>query len=108
MLPITQKNLVVRSKAPLRLGLAGGGTDVSPFCDLHGGAVLNATIDMHAYCTIEAIHEQQVTFEAADRDEYEAFSAAERFPLDDKLILHKAVYNRIVRQFNRVNRSRFV
>ncbi len=101
MLPITQKNLVVRSKAPLRLGLAGGGTDVSPFCDLHGGAVLNATIDMHAYCTIEATDEQQVTFEAADRDEYEAFSAVERLPLDDGLILHKAVYNRIVRQFNR-------
>ena len=45
---------ILRSKAPLRISFAGGGTDVSPYPEEKGGAVLNCTIDKFAYVTLEA------------------------------------------------------
>ena len=58
--------MIVRARAPLRLGLAGGGTDVSPYCDLHGGSVMNVTIDKYAYATIDASPDGLAHFIAQD------------------------------------------
>ncbi len=94
-------NTLVRSKAPLRLGLAGGGSDVAPYCDLYGGAVLNATIDLASFCTIELTQDDEVVFVASDRGEEFRASSAEQFSYDGLLDLHKGVYNRVVREFNK-------
>lgn len=95
--------MIYRSKAPLRIGLAGGGTDVSPYCDLYGGAILNATISLYAYASIELLHTSQVIIEATDRNEIEALEKKDELPLDDnKLILAKGVYNHIVRKYGPV------
>ena len=91
--------MIIRSRAPLRLGLAGGASDVSPFCDRYGGHVLNATIDLYAYCHLEPAQDGQVTFTATDREVEFSAPATAAFPLTDHLVLHKAIYNRIVREF---------
>ena len=92
--------MIIRSKAPLRLGLAGGGTDVSPYSDEFGGYVLNASIDMYAYCIIEKRNDNSVCFSAIDRNEKSEYTAGLNIKFDGSLDLHKAVYNRIVADYN--------
>ena len=93
--------MIVRARAPLRLGLAGGGTDVSPYCDRYGGLTLNATIDKYAYTVIEPCPDRNlVRLVAADTLDVWEGEGSPRFALDGGLKLHKGVYNRIVRDFN--------
>jgi D-glycero-alpha-D-manno-heptose-7-phosphate kinase len=93
--------MIIRARAPLRLGLAGGGTDVSAYCSLHGGYVLNATVSMYAYAILEPRNDGRVRFVAADRQEVYEGEASEVDPtLDGVLALHKGVFRRIVNEFN--------
>ena len=81
------------------MGLAGGGTDVSPYSDIYGGAVLNATIDRYAYCTIEETDNGTIELYAADLKQFFSFPSSMRLDIDGKLDLHKGVYNRVMSQF---------
>lgn len=91
---------IIRARAPLRLGLAGGGTDVSPFSDEHGGCVLNATIDLYAQAILEPRDDGRVIFSAQDREEEVDLEADADLPDAEPLRLHRGIYRRIVRQFN--------
>ena len=88
---------LIRSKSPLRLGLAGGGTDVSPYSDLYGGAILNATINLYAQTTIEPLSTNQIIIESIDRKDAEQFDAALTLPINGRNDLVKGIYNRLVR-----------
>lgn len=97
--------MIIRSKAPLRLGLAGGGSDVSPYSDIYGGLILNATINLYAYCTIEETEEKQITINSVDSGCHEDYPLAPSLEIDGKAILIKGVYNRIVKDFHIAPRS---
>jgi D-glycero-alpha-D-manno-heptose-7-phosphate kinase len=94
---------VIRARAPLRLGLAGGGTDVSPYCNLFGGYVLNATIDRYAYAVIKVLTGTSVSFVAADREITELRKASFDSPFDGDLSLHNAVYSYMMKHHNHGN-----
>lgn len=91
--------MIYRSKAPLRIGLAGGGTDVSPYSDEFGGAILNATISHYAHASIEPIDSNQIIVKAFDRNEEETHELSKSLPINGKLDLLKGVYNRIQKDF---------
>lgn len=94
--PVNNLAFNVRSRAPLRLGLAGGGTDLSPYCDVHGGAVLNATIDRFAYAHVFPNEDGRLVFRARDVGEEEDIDPASDFSIHEGLILHRAIYARIL------------
>lgn len=91
--------MIVRSKAPLRLGLAGGGSDVSPYSDLYGGLILNATINLYAYCTIEETHDSHITIHSYDTKCEKSYPSAERLEIDGDANLIKGVYNHVMNTF---------
>lgn len=94
--------MIYRSKAPLRIGLAGGGTDVSPYCDIYGGSILNATISLYAHANIEPTADNRITIEAADRHEIQVYEMADQLEPDGKFDLVKGAYNYVVKRFGKV------
>ena len=97
--------MIIRSKAPLRLGLAGGGSDVSPYSDMFGGLVLNATINLYAYCTIEEKDAGGICIDSYDSCCNLTCDVSESLPIDGRADLVKGVYNRVIRDFGNTRMS---
>ena len=91
---------VVRGRAPLRLGLGGGGTDVDPYSAEFGGRILNATIDRYAYAFAERGESDEITFLSPDRDRAGSGTFADLAGLEADFALHAAVYRRVTADFN--------
>ena len=91
--------MLCRSKAPFRLGIAGGGTDVSPYADLYGGAILNVTINRFAHATLHPTDDGRVRFRHINDGLEAEFAAAPRLEPARGLELQCGVYNAVVSRF---------
>lgn len=83
----------IRSRAPLRIGLAGGGTDVDPYASQKGGRVLNITIDKYVYCTISQNDSSRISVNSLDYGNYTAPLDGGPLPYDGNMDIIKAVTN---------------
>lgn len=88
------------SRAPLRIGLAGGGTDVAPYCDIYSGAVLNATIDLFATVVLIPRDDNKVIFYDLNAEVKFEFEAKEKLEDNPEINLQIGVYNRIVKDYS--------
>ncbi|MCD8182048.1 MAG: dehydrogenase [Bacteroides sp.] len=91
--------MIIRSKAPFRLGIAGG-ADVSPYSELYGGAILNVTVNLYSYATIKPLNNGKIIFRQINEDVVEALEMSRELPLEGNLLLQRGIYNSIVRRFN--------
>lgn len=91
--------MIIRSKAPFRLGLAGGGTDVSPYSDLYGGAILNVTVNLYARTSIIPRQDGKIVIHSVDQGKTFEFDSAVELSRNGAIDLQIGVYNRIVKDF---------
>ena len=82
--------MIIRARAPLRIGFGGGGTDVPPYCHEHGGVVLNATINRYACATLIPKGNSFV-MHSMDYDASVSYGIDEPFVFDGQLDLGKHV-----------------
>lgn len=87
---VNSKAFAVRSRAPLRVSFAGGGTDVSPYPENEGGAVLSTTIDQYAYCNLSFTENKAVEVKSQDYNILEIFQGISDLEYNGKLDLIKA------------------
>jgi len=81
----------VHARAPVRISLAGGGTDVSPYTEQHGGVVVNLAISRYAYAELELTEQRELLFHSWDTNETVEASAPDGIVYDGSLDMLKAV-----------------
>ncbi len=91
--------MIIRSQTPLRLGLAGGGTDINLYSDKYTGYVLNATISLYIHCTLIERDDEKIIFDSSDTKMYVEYDSKKFLENDGKLDLYKAIYNRLIKDY---------
>lgn len=88
---------IIRSVTPLRLGLAGGGTDINLYSDKYTGYVLNATISKYIHCTLKEANHGKILFSSPDTNAVSEYESKEFLELDGQMDIYKSIYNRLVK-----------
>jgi len=88
----------VHSQAPVRISFAGGGTDVSPFPELYGGMVVNATISTFMRATLRLRHDSRIVIRANTRPEPIEYPSLRDMRFDRRLDFVKAIAKAMYRR----------
>ena len=97
--------MVIRGRAPLRVSFGGGGTDVAPFCEEQGGAIIGSTINKYAYCSIVPREDDQIIVHSLDFDMTVKYNTKENYVYDGRLDLVTAALKAMERGIFTVRRA---
>lgn len=86
---------IIRGRAPVRIDLAGGWTDVPPFAEREGGAVVNVAINRYCYASLRERADGKVMLRSDDYEEKVEAAGVDRLVYDGRLDLPKAALKRL-------------
>ena len=66
---LIEQDVFARSKAPVRISFAGGGSDLTHYFMAEGGAVINATISLYCHVMLRPRGDLKITIDSLDLDE---------------------------------------
>lgn len=81
-----------RSRAPLRISFAGGGTDVSPYPEEKGGCVINSTVNQYITCSFVPGISNELKVHSLDFDTVVRFGSQRDLAYDGNMDLIKAAF----------------
>lgn len=87
--------MIIRSRAPLRISFAGGGTDIEPYLSERGGVVLSTTINHYVYGSLQPDNGQEIRLQSLDFDTIVRYRRHDSPPRQTQLALVQAVVNRL-------------
>lgn len=93
------RNAIKRARAPVRIDLAGGWSDVPPFSAEAGGAVVNVAITRYSYATLIGNDSGEFVLESGDYDQYIHAKDIRELEYDGSLDLLKAAVRRMNVEF---------
>jgi len=88
--------MIIRARAPLRISFSGGGTDLPPYPEEHGGIVLSATLARYAYATLRRLPEKVLRLSSMDYRTTVHYGLGEPLGYDGQLDIIKACLNRLM------------
>jgi D-glycero-alpha-D-manno-heptose-7-phosphate kinase len=84
----------IHGRAPCRLSLGGGGTDVSPYTEQHGGAVTNFAIDVYMEASLRVRDDDAVVLHSISGGQRSGYASVDALDTDDEHRLAKAILKR--------------
>ena len=95
----SHKKKIYRSKAPFRISLGGGGTDMNVYSTNHIGAVINVTLHLFTHTSLKLRDDNLITFNWVNKNEIEEHVVSDTLDCSYGLKLFKATHNHIFKRF---------
>ncbi len=83
--------MIIKSRAPVRISYGGGGTDVSPYTEDHGGVALNVTINKYVSGSLELSPDNRIILHSYDYNKTICLDNGDELKYNNELDLLKAV-----------------
>ncbi len=89
------EQIIIRSRAPMRISFGGSGTDVPTFDQKKGGCVLNGTINKYVYGLLKLREDKKIRLVSSDYNLSMVYDDIKHMNLDGNLDLIKSIIRRI-------------